>query len=148
MHWAFMRALVQSATLVAAAVPCFASDVEAELTQLEAVRRQAIKDGDFATLEQIYAPNFIAITGNGQIVDRARLFALFKQTDPSLVFATDEVRVQVGGGAAVFMGRLVASRSTEGVVSRSRFSHVFVREGDRWVCIAGQSTPIAVQPGG
>ena len=29
------------------------------------------------------------------------------------------------------------------LVFQSRFSHVFVREGERWVCIAGQSTPIA-----
>ena len=125
------------------ALPCRADDVERELTQIETQRRDAIKAGDFATLERIYAPEFVAVAGNGQIVDRARLFAIFKQTDPSVVFTTDEIRVQARGNTAVFLGRLVARSANGALLFQSRFSHVFVRDGARWVCIAGQSTPIA-----
>jgi ketosteroid isomerase-like protein len=124
---------------------CRASDLERELTSIEAVRREAIKAADFATLERIYAPEFVAIAGNGQVIDRARLFAVFKQTDPSLVFSTDEVQVHSSGNTAVFIGRLVARSNAGALVFQSRFSHVFVREGGRWLCIAGQSTPIASQ---
>jgi ketosteroid isomerase-like protein len=119
------------------------AEVERELTAIESQRREAIRQHDFPTLERIYSPAFMAIAGNGQVIDRARLFAVFRQTDPSLVFSTDEVRVQAAGATAVFFGRLVARNAAGATVAQSRFSHVFVREGGRWVCIAGQSTPIA-----
>jgi ketosteroid isomerase-like protein len=129
--------------LAVVATPCRASDVAQELTRIEALRREAIKTGNFGILEQIYAPNFIAVAGNGQVIDRTRLFAIFKQTDPSLVFSTDEVQVQASGSTAVFIGRLTARNSSGAVAFQSRFSHVFIQDGARWVCIAGQSTPIA-----
>ncbi|WP_280151112.1 nuclear transport factor 2 family protein [Piscinibacter sp. XHJ-5] len=137
---AFAAALLLCAC---AGPPSPTRSVEEQLTAIESQRREAIRRGDFAALEQIYAPGFIAIAGNGQVIDRSRLFDVLRQTDSSLAFSTDEVRVQANGDTAVFIGRLVARNAAGAVVFQSRFSHVFVREGGRWVCIAGQSTPIA-----
>jgi hypothetical protein len=52
------------------------------------------------------------------------------------------VRVVVHGESAVFYGRLVAATSAGATLFATRFSHVFVRRGGAWVCVAGQSTPI------
>jgi len=112
------------------------------LLALEEKRRQAIRDGDAKTLDQIYAADFSAIAGNGQVINKEQLMSVFKRNDPRNNFTTDEIKVRVFGGTAVFTGRLIG-RTPEGtVISAGRFTHVFVRRGGRWQCVAGQSTPI------
>ena len=118
-----------------------AADPQKELLALEEARREAIRKQDFAMLERIYAPDFVAVAGNGQVVGRDQLFAAFRRNDPSTVFTTDEVRVEVHGDTAIFIGRLTG-RKDGAVVSDARFTHVFQRQGKEWRCIAGQSTPI------
>jgi ketosteroid isomerase-like protein len=116
--------------------------VEDELRALEDQRREAIRSKDFVRLSQIYAPSFRAVAGNGQLIDREQLFRMFASTDASLTFKTDEVQVVQQGDAAVFFGRLLAHTGDGKLAFASRFSHVFVRQGGQWVCIAGQSTPV------
>jgi ketosteroid isomerase-like protein len=116
--------------------------VEDELRAIEEQRREAIRAKDFVRLAQIYAPSFRAVAGNGQIIDREQLFRLFASTDTSLQFKTDEVQVVQQGDTAVFFGRLLAHTGDGKPAFASRFSHVFVRQGGQWVCIAGQSTPV------
>ena len=124
---------------------CFAADttqVENELKQLEETRRQAIKQGDEKTLDEIYADDFSAIAGNGQIINKAQLLAVFKRNDPTVAFTTDEISVRVFGDTVIFVGRLTGRAAGGDVVSASRFTHVFVKRAGKWRCIAGQSTPI------
>ena len=136
-----MKRLLICALLACTFTPAFA-DTDSELLALEESRRAAIKAQDIATLEKIYAPSFVAVAGNGQLIDRATLFAVFKRNDPSLSFVTDEIRIVAEGDTAVFFGRLTG-RTPEGKMAfASRFSHVFVRKHGKWLCIAGQSTPL------
>lgn len=118
-----------------------AADPKKELLALEETRREAIRKQDFATLERIYAPDFVAVAGNGQVIDRDQLFTVFRRNDPTVAFTTDEVRVEVHGDTAIFIGRLTG-RKDGAVVSDGRFTHVFQRHGAEWRCVAGQSTPI------
>lgn len=115
---------------------------EDDLRLLEEQRRQAIKEQDFATLSTIYAPEFVGVTSTGQLVSRDQLFRVFAQTDPKVKFTTDEIQVVLHGSTAVFFGRLVGTTETGTTLFTSRFSHVFVKRGAGWVCVAGQSTPI------
>ena len=48
-------------------------DIDNELRGLEERRRVAIRQGDRATLEQIYAEDFQGVVGNGQVIDRTTL---------------------------------------------------------------------------
>jgi len=123
------------------------ASTEDELRQIEEQRRAAIQAKDVGTLNRIYAPSFVAIAVNGQLINRAQLFRVFMQADPSLSFKTDEIKVVDHGDTAVFFGRLTASNPAGKIVFATRFSHVFVREGGTWVCIAGQSTPMQVPAG-
>ncbi len=116
--------------------------VEAELRQIEESRRQAIKDGNEKVLDQIYADDFTAVAGNGQLINKSQLLAVFKRNDPSINFTTDEISVRVFDKTALFVGRLTG-RSTRGeLVSASRFTHVFVKREGKWRCVAGQATPL------
>jgi len=117
-----------------------AATTEADLRALEETRRDAIARQDFDALRRIYAPDFVAIAGNGSVIDRDRLFGLFSGVDRSLAFSVDDIRVIDLGDTALFLGRLVA-RSGEKIVSAARFSHTFVRKDGQWQCVFGQSTP-------
>jgi ketosteroid isomerase-like protein len=135
------RALVVLLLLASVCTPARAG-AEDELRAIEEQRREAIRSKDFARLAQIYAPSFRAVAGNGQVIDREQLFRVFANTDAALSFKTDEVQVVQHGDTAVFIGRLLAHTGDGRPVFASRFSHVFVRQGGQWVCIAGQSTPV------
>jgi ketosteroid isomerase-like protein len=118
-----------------------AATTEEDLRAIEETRRDAIARQDFEVLRRIYAPEFVAIAGNGAVIDRDRLFGLFRAVDRSLAFSVDEIRVIDLGDTALFLGRLVA-RSGEKTVSSARFSHTFVRKNGQWQCVYGQSTPV------
>jgi ketosteroid isomerase-like protein len=117
-----------------------AATTEDDLRALEETRREAIARQDFDVLRRIYAPDFVAIAGNGTVIDRDRLFGLFRAVDRSLAFSVDDIRVIDLGDTALFLGRLVA-RSGDRTVSSARFSHTFVRKDGQWQCVFGQSTP-------
>lgn len=131
------------ALLFLSALPLAAlADANTDLRALEETRRAAIKAKDFPALEKIYAPDFLAVAGNGQIIDRATLFNVFGKADPTIAFTTDEIRVLDSGATAVFFGRLVGKTPDGHTAFASRFTHVFVRRKGAWVCISGQSTPL------
>lgn len=135
--------LAPLALLVLTSLPLTSfADTNADLRAMEEARRAAIKAKDFATLEKIYAPEFLAVAGNGQIIDRATLFKVFGNADPSISFTTDEIRVLDSGDTAVFFGRLTGKTADGKTAFASRFTHVFVRRKGAWVCISGQSTPL------
>lgn len=131
------------ALLMLLALPLIAlADANTDLRGIEEARRAAIKAKDFTTLEKIYAPEFLAVAGNGQVIDRATLFNVFGKTDPSISFTTDDIRVLDSGNTAVFFGRLTGRTPDGHVAFASRFTHVFVRRKGGWICISGQSTPL------
>ena len=100
---------------------------EQQLRAIEEKRREAIKQGDFKTLGEIYAVDFTAIAGNGRVITREQLFAVFKRTDPSLFFKTDEIEVRIFKKTAIFSGRLIGRIIGGDVVSAGRFTHFFVK---------------------
>ena len=118
------------------------SKVEQELKQIEETRRAAIKQGDFKTLETIYAVDFSGIAGSGQLIDRAQLFEVFRRNNPAITFTTDEITVRVFKKTAIFAGRLTGRTADGKIVSASRFTHFFVKRGGRWQCVYGQSTAL------
>lgn len=135
--------IVSLALLLVSALPVTAlADANSDLRALEETRRAAIKAQDFPALERIYAPEFLAVAGNGQIIDRATLFNVFRRTDPSISFTTNEIQVLDAGKTAVFFGRLVGKTADGHTAWASRFTHVFVRRHGGWICISGQSTPL------
>ena len=111
------------------------------LLDIEAKRRAAIAAKDFATLESIYAADFRGIIGSGVVADRAFLFNIFRNDDPTLTFNTDELLVREFGDAAIVTGRLTATRDGA-IASQQRFSHYFVKRDGRWQIVGAQGTPV------
>jgi ketosteroid isomerase-like protein len=120
-----------------------AATTEEVLRAVEDQRREAIRIQDFGTLGRIYAPEFVAVSGNGQVIDRTQLFQMFAKGSSAQKFSTDEIKVLDLGETAIFIGRLVARAPTGDITFTTRFSHVFVKRDGVWWCVSGQSTPIA-----
>jgi len=118
------------------------ADTQSELRALEKRREAAIESQNFATLQTIYSPDFVAVTADGQFVTRDQLFMVFRKSSQQLSFDTDDIRIVASGNTAVFYGRLTAKMSDGSPAFVSRFSHVFVKKNGAWICIAGQSTPL------
>jgi ketosteroid isomerase-like protein len=118
------------------------ADTQSELRALEKRREAAIQSQNFATLQTIYSPDFIAVTADGQFVTRDQLFMVFRNSSGSLDFDTDDIRIVASGNTAVLYGRMTAKMGDGKTAFASRFSHVFVKKNGAWVCIAGQSTPL------
>jgi len=118
------------------------ADTQSELRALEKRREAAIQSQNFATLQTIYSPDFIAVTADGQFVTRDQLFMVFRNSNGALNFDTDDIRIVTSGNTAVFYGRLTAKMGDGKTAFASRFSHVFVKKNGAWICIAGQSTPL------
>ena len=121
------------------------SKTERELREIEETRRNAIKQGDMKTLNAIYADDFSGIVGSGQVINKEQLLAVFKRNDPSMNFTTDEISVRVYGKTAIFTGRLIGKFANGEIMLASRFTHIFIKRGGRWQCVAGQSTAIPKQ---
>ena len=118
------------------------ADTQSELRAIEKTRQAAIKSQNFAALQAIYSPDFIAVTADGQFVTRDQLFMVFRKSSTQFTFDTDEIRIVTSGSTAVFFGRLVARMADGKTAFASRFSQVFVKKNGAWLCIAGQSTPL------
>lgn len=122
-----------------------AATTEEILRAVEDQRREAIRVQDWNILGRIYAPEFVGVNANGQVIDRSKLFQEIAKGHSAQKFSTDEIKVLDLGETAIFFGRLVARAPTGAITYSTRFSHVFVKRDSVWWCVSGQSTPL-VEP--
>ena len=140
-----LLAIVLTSEPISASQPTDAA-VAQDLAAVEKARNEAILRRDTAALERIYAEDFSGVAANGQVVNRAQLMEVLKNTDPRLMFISDDMNVRVlAPGAAVVTGRLTGSGAIDGrdIVIVQRFLHVYHRRERRWWLVTGQSTPVA-----
>jgi ketosteroid isomerase-like protein len=105
-------------------------------------RQEAVRKGDRAALERIYADDFVGVSSNGQVVDKGGVLALLGRTDPRLTFSTDELTARLMGPVGMAMGRITARGDDGNVVFAFRFLHLYEKRDGRWVTVAGQSTSL------
>jgi hypothetical protein len=99
----------------------------------------AITAGDVATVESILAPDYMHITSQGQLLDRAQeISALAPQ---KFVMNPSEELVDFAADTAVVRG---INTVTEGdkVLARERFTDVFVLQNGTWMALSAQETAI------
>jgi ketosteroid isomerase-like protein/dienelactone hydrolase len=123
----------------AAAAP--PTPAEAQVRALEEKRQGAIRGGDRATLEALYADDFHGVTSAGFDVDKAAILRVLSRTDPSTRFSTEELKVRAIGEAAVAEGRIVGRAGEGRVLVDFRYLHVWAKRDGAWKIVAGQSTP-------
>jgi hypothetical protein len=119
----------------------------AELMQLERDIGQANIDRNKAFFERVEADEFIFTDSGGGITTKAEDVASLDQPQGAfklVSYVVDEMTVKIYGKTAVVWGRsITTSRSADKeVVSKTRFTDVFVRRDGRWQLVAGHSSRI------
>ena len=117
----------------------------AEMQALEAGRNAAIRTGDMAALERLYAPDFHGIAAGGAQIDRAALLAVFRRNAGGDFAAESEITsARLEGSLVLVEGRLrLYGTDRSRLLSDSRYLHVFRRNADHWEMIAGAASAVA-----
>jgi len=123
------------------------SKIEAELMQLERDIGQANIKRDKAFFERVEADEFIFTDSGGGTTTKAEDVASLDKPagEFKLVsYEVDEMKVMIYDKTAVVTGR--ATTKSQGkdreIISRSRFTDVFVKRDGRWQIVAGHSSRI------
>jgi ketosteroid isomerase-like protein len=132
------RFIVAAALALAACAPSGgAGSAEAERALREANRRydQAIVAGDRAALEQILASDYVYVTPQAEVRDRAATIALYGSGQARIESpGSEEVTIRWLGDHALvtgrFRGRMVIGASS--IPIDERYSSIWSLEGDTW----------------
>jgi hypothetical protein len=133
--FAFAALLLPPACTVAASSP----SPEAAVLGQEARWLTAIVNNDRKTIESILSTNFKHITARGKLLDRAQELAT-TDIEPFTMNATEQT-VDFAGEVAVVHGLNTVIRSGK-VLSRERFTDVFVKQNGSWMALSAQETAI------
>jgi hypothetical protein len=140
-----LKALIGLAALAAAQDP--ADNLVAEMQRLESARNAAIRAGDRAALERLYAADFQGIAGNGDRVDRVTLLQVFQRNaGGDFVAESTILSAREAGGVILAEGRLrLWSGDRQRLLGDSHYLHVFRRSDDHWGMVGGAAVPIPAQ---
>ena len=137
--------MISAALLLMAAHPLAADPLVSEMQQVELSRNAAIKAGDLTALKKLSAPEFTGIAGNGSVVDRATLFAVFQRNAGGTLNADSQILSarRIGPDLVAVHGRLRLANPAGATLSDSHYLHIFRRKSDGWEMIEGAAVPIA-----
>jgi ketosteroid isomerase-like protein len=118
---------------------------EQEIRQVEDNRREALLRGDTATVDHIFADEYIVTNQFGQIQTKTQMISALKSGELKFESVVeDDVSVRVYGDVAVLTGR-VTSKHEGRETMQSRFTRVYVKRQGRWQTVAYQITRVAQQ---
>ena len=122
-------------------------DLLREMQALEASRNAAIRTGDSAALERLYAADFQGVAASGVRVDRPALLAVFARNAGGDFVADSEVLdARIEDGLVLVEGRLrLHSGDRARLLSDSLYLHVFRRGPQGWEMLSGAAVPVAAQ---
>ena len=119
-----------------------------DLMQLERDIGKANIENDYAFFDRVEAEEFIFTDAGGGVTTKKQDLEGLKQPanpDVKLVaYDVDEMKVMLYDKTAVVTGRVTTKRMVKGaeVLSKSRFTDVFVWRQERWQLVAGHSSRI------
>jgi hypothetical protein len=125
------------------------SDIESQTVQelLKANRGydEALVRGDSATLDEIFAEEYIYTTFDGTVRDKTEQLTSIKSGDMQFDFGkSDDVRIRIYQETAVITGRFTAKGTFRGknIDIRERYTSVWVKQEGRWMLVAEQGNEI------
>ncbi len=116
-----------------------------EVLGLETEQIRARLQRDLATLDHIFADDFVFTNSRGERRTKARVIADYKRTDREFKsYAIGDVRVRTYGDTALVTGHRKQKARVKGEnrADDVRFIRVYVKREGRWQLVAGQVTPI------
>ena len=147
----FIALLILTSLSVASSQTAKPSETERtknDLMKLERDIGKANIANDYAFFERVEAEEFIFTDAGGGVTTKKQdLEGLKQPANPDvklIAYDVDEMNVLLYDKTAVVTGRVTTKRMAKGaeVVSRSRFTDVFVWRQERWQLVAGHSSRI------
>lgn len=119
-----------------------------ELTTIAGLFADAEKRGDVEALDQLLAPEYLAVEANGAYVPRASVLARARTQAEAKIVQTREIRelyVRTFGDAGIVRGvvELRGVRDGVPVAARFRFTDVWIRRDGAWSVAGTQRTKVA-----
>jgi ketosteroid isomerase-like protein len=117
---------------------------------LDVEYQAAVKQGDVATMDRILADDFVLVTGRGRVYTKQELLAEARAGTVTYEHQEDTNRtVRVWGNTAVITALLWEKGTNNGTPFDYRlwFSDTYVKTGDGWSYVFGQSSiPLPAAP--
>jgi ketosteroid isomerase-like protein len=123
-----------------------AQDAKEQLKKLEMDRAAAVVKGDVATLDKQTAADYVLITMNGRMSDKAQMLDGFKSGQSKLTSNDlSDLKVRVYGDAAVVTGKADVKGTLGGqdATGQVLFTRVYVKKGGRWQSVSFQQTRVS-----
>jgi len=117
----------------------------AAIRLLEEERNQAILHGDAAALERMTSDDYTFVTLRGEMLTKAAIVQNFRSGAAKYQSREiSDLNVRVYGNSAVVTGRAVQKGAENGKDYSGDywFTRVYVKQGDRWITVALQTTLI------
>ena len=115
---------------------------EAAVLAADRAWADAIARADVATLEKLFADEYVIVGNNGSTKDKRQEIAdLAPAADvKTYYFRTEDVEARVFGCAAVVRGRAVWKVNYKGreIDNNRRYTSTYVKRGGRWLLVAQQ----------
>lgn len=131
---------------VLVAVPTYAQKANAQeqevLKASQLVNEASLIKKDRATMERLYADDYMYIHSNGTVANKTQDIAESLSPDQAwTAHKSDDLKVRTYGDVAVVTGLSTLTGSAKGYVSGARrFTEVWVRRNGGWQMVGGQST--------
>ena len=131
---------------VLVAVPTYAQKANAQeqevLKASQVVNEAFLIKKDRATMERLYADDYMYIHSNGTVANKTQDIAESLSPDQAwTAHKSDDLKVRTYGDVAVVTGLSTLTGSSKGYVSGARrFTEVWVRRNGGWQMVSGQST--------
>jgi len=116
-----------------------------EIKSLEEERNRAVVNGDAAALDRMTADDYTFITLRGELRTKAEIVKGFQSGSFKYESRTiSDLNVRVYGDAAIVTGRSTQKGMENGkdYSGDYRFTRVYVKQKERWVTVALQTTLI------
>jgi ketosteroid isomerase-like protein len=131
---------------VLVAVPTYAQKANAQeqdvLKASQVVNEASLIKKDRATMERLYADDYMYIHSNGTVANKTQDIAESLSPDQAwTAHKSDDLKARTYGDVAVVTGLSTLTGSAKGYVSGARrFTEVWVRRNGGWQMVGGQST--------
>ena len=141
-----MRVIVLTLLGMLVAVPTYAQKRNATeqevLKASQALGEASLIKKDRATMERLYADDYMYVHSNGTVHNKAQDIAESMSPDQAwTAHKSEDLKVHVYGNVAIVTGVSTLTGSAKGYVSGPRrFTEVWVRRAGRWQEVGGQST--------
>ena len=116
------------------------------IAQLQRQWRQALTTGDTAFFDHALADEFVLTGGRAVLPKLAFLAAVAADSGRVPLGKVEETGIHVYGNVAVATGLIRYDMAGGGASVPSRFTEVWVKQGDRWVAVHGHYNPVQPAP--